>query len=177
MEKTLTPAMEDYLELILNLRQENKVVRVRDIARGMDVKMPSVTSMLNNLAKKNLINHEKYEYVELTPYGLKKAREALRKHTILFNFLKNILNVDPTQADIDACGMEHAISPATLKKLVAFIEFVEFCPRAGFDWLEYFKNYCQEDRSKEKCAKHMKDFIKKFPSRVKSYEIKKPAEK
>jgi len=57
MKKTLTPAMEDYLELILKLKEENKVVRVRDIAKGMNVKMPSVTSMLNTLAKKNLINH------------------------------------------------------------------------------------------------------------------------
>ena len=121
MEKTLTPAMEDYLELILNLKKENKVVRVRDIAKGMNVKMPSVTSMLNNLAKKNLINHEKYEYVELTSDGLKMAQETLRKHNILSNFFKDILKVDPEQADIDACRMEHEISPVTLKKLVEFI--------------------------------------------------------
>jgi len=34
MKKALTPAMEDYLELIVKLKQENKVVRVRDIAKG-----------------------------------------------------------------------------------------------------------------------------------------------
>jgi len=166
MEKLLTSAMEDYLELILKLQQENKVVRVRDIAKGMNVKMPSVTSMLQNLSKKNFINHEKYEYVELTPAGLKKAREALRKHQILFNFLKNVLKVNAKQADIDACQMEHAISPVTLKKLVAFIGFIEFCPRAGFDWLEYFKSYCRNGSTKEKCEKHMQDFFKKYPDRL-----------
>ena len=56
----LTPTMEDYLELIYNLGKDTKVVRVRDIAKGMNVKMPSVTSMLNTLGKKDLINHEKY---------------------------------------------------------------------------------------------------------------------
>ena len=164
MEKMLTPAMEDYLELILKLEQENKVVRVRDIAKGMDVKMPSVTSMLNTLAKQNLISHEKYEYVELTPHGLKKAKETRRKHLILFNFLNNILKVDPRQADIDACGMEHTISQATLKRLVEFIEFIEFCPRAGPDWLDYFKRYCQSGSTEEKCKKHMKNFIKDYTS-------------
>lgn len=166
MRKTLTPAMEDYLELILKLKEENKVVRVRDIAKRMNVKMPSVTSMLNSLAKQDLIDHEKYEYVELTSQGFKKAKEALRKHMILFDFLKNILKVEPRQANIDACGMEHAISPATLKKLVGFIGFIEFCPRAGDDWLEYFKNYCQSGSTKEKCAKHMKEFIKKYPTKL-----------
>ena len=166
MEKSLTPAMEDYLELILNLKQENKVVRVRDIAKGMKVKMPSVTSMLNTLAKQNLISHEKYEYVELTSQGLKRAKEALYKHMILYNFLKNVLQVDSRQADIDACGMEHAISPTTLKKLVKFIEFIGFCPRAGEDWLDYFKSYCQGGSSKEKCEKHMKDFFRSYPKRL-----------
>jgi len=120
MKKALTPAMEDYLELIVKLKQENKVVRVRDIAKGMNVKMPSVTSMLNSLAKENLIHHERYEHVDLTPLGLKQAQKALHKHMILFNFLKNVLKLNSKQADNDACRMEHAVSSATLKKLVEF---------------------------------------------------------
>jgi DtxR family Mn-dependent transcriptional regulator len=166
MKKPLTPAMEDYLELILNLKEENTVVRVRDIAKGMNVKMPSVTSMLNTLAKKDLIHHEKYEYVDLTAQGLKKAKEAQHKHAILFNFLKDVLKVNPRQADIDACGMEHAISPTTLKKLVNFIDFIEFCPRAGFDWLKHFETYCTGGRSREKCEQHMKKFLENYPERV-----------
>ena len=76
MKQALTPTMEDYMELIYNLGKNVKVVRVRDIARGMNVKMPSVTSMLKTLNKKNLIEHEKYEYVELTEEGLEVARES-----------------------------------------------------------------------------------------------------
>jgi len=177
MKKPLTPAMEDYLELILKLKEENVVVRVRDIAKGMAVKMPSVTSMLNTLAKKNLIRHEKYEYVDLTAPGLKKAKEAQHKHLILFNFLKDVLKVHPRQADIDACGMEHAISPATLKKLVDFIDFIEFCPRAGFDWLEHFKSYCAGGRSREKCEQNLKKFLKDYPERVEDLGGKGKSEK
>lgn len=170
MEKTLTPAMEDYLELILKLKEENKVVRVRDIAKGMNVKMPSVTSMLNTLAKKDLINHEKYEYVDLTSQGLEKAKEAHHKHMVLFDFLKNVLKVNPRQADIDACGMEHAISPVTLKKLVDFIGFIDFCPLVGSDWLEYFKSYCRNGSSKAECEKHIEDSLKSYPHRLASLD-------
>jgi DtxR family Mn-dependent transcriptional regulator len=168
MKKDLTPAMEDYLELIFRLGNENKVVRVRDIAKGMSVKMPSVTSMLNSLSKRDLINHEKYEYVELTPEGKKKAEASLHKHKILFNFLRNVLQVDPGQADVDACQMEHAISPTTLKKLVDFIGFIEFCPRAGLDWLKQFQQFCQNGTSQEKCEAHMQDFIEGYPNKIKT---------
>lgn len=167
MERALTSAMEDYLELILKLESANKIVRVRDIAKGMKVKMPSVTSMLNSLAKRDLISHGKYEYVELTPQGREKAEESLRKHNILYNFLKNVLIVEPEQANDDACQMEHAVSPVTLQKLVDFISFIEFCPRAGLDWLEHFEVYCRNGSSKEKCESHMHDFFEQYLDKLK----------
>jgi len=39
--------------------------------------LPTVTSMLNNLIEKGLINHEKYEYVELTKEGKRIAKRCL----------------------------------------------------------------------------------------------------
>jgi DtxR family transcriptional regulator, Mn-dependent transcriptional regulator len=157
--ETLTPAMEDYLELILKLKRENKVVRVRDIARGLNVTMPGVTAMLSNLAKKNLITHGKYEHTELTSYGLRKARDAQRKHTTLFNFLTRVLKVDPRQADIDSCRIEHVISPLSLKRLVQFIEFIDSCPMARYDYRDYYNTNCLNGSSKEKCELHAMEYI------------------
>jgi len=48
-EKPLTSVMEDYLEAIFDLDQEKKFIRVKDIAKRMDVKMPTVSSMLKTL--------------------------------------------------------------------------------------------------------------------------------
>lgn len=170
MIQTLTPTMEDYLELIYNLGKDTKVVRVRDIARGMNVKTPSVTSMLNTLGKKDLINHEKYEYVELTEEGVEVAREVARQHEIMFNFLTNILGIDSETADKDACEMEHAVSLVTLKKLVQFMEFMEVCPRVGPDWLQYFNEYCKGGSSKEECVRHMRNFLEEYTEKIKAIE-------
>lgn len=57
--KTLTSVMEDYLETIFNLEIDKKVVRVKDIAGRLKVKMPSVTSMLKTLSERGLVNYEK----------------------------------------------------------------------------------------------------------------------
>ena len=46
------------------------MVRIKDIAKRMDVKMPTVSSMLKTLKNKGLVNYEKYKYVELTKDGM-----------------------------------------------------------------------------------------------------------
>ncbi|MBW2595409.1 MAG: metal-dependent transcriptional regulator [Deltaproteobacteria bacterium] len=129
--KALSSTMEDYLETVLNLEKDKKFVRVKDIAQKMDVKLPTVTSMLNNLVERGLINHEKYEYVELTKKGAHIAKDIYRRHVIFRDFLTGILNIDPKTAEEDACKMEHVVSPVTLERFVKFMEFVESCPRGG----------------------------------------------
>lgn len=170
MKHSLTPTMENYLETIYNLGEEKEVIRVRDIAKSMEVKLPSVTSMLNALGQKGLVNHEKYEYVELTPEGLKIALEVARYHRIIFNFFRNVLKVDSKTADEDACEVEHAISPTTLKQLAEFMEFIEVCPRTGPDWLKSFNQYCQGGSSKEERIKRMKDFIEEYSAKIEKEE-------
>ncbi len=63
-EKPLTSVMEDYLEAIYDLDRDQKIVRVRDIAKRMEVRMPSVTSMLKTLNERKLVHYEKYEYTD-----------------------------------------------------------------------------------------------------------------
>ncbi len=117
-EKELSSTMEDYLETIFNLEKSKKVVRVKDIAKEMEVKLPTVTSMMNTLSQRGLVNHEKYEYVELTAKGKRIAKDVYRRHVILRDFLTDILNIDKETAEEDACKMEHAVSPVTLERVV-----------------------------------------------------------
>jgi len=139
-ELNLTASMEDYLEAIDAIQKKKKVVRVKHIAKYLKVKMPSVSGALRGLAKKNLVNHESYEYVELTPQGEQIAQEIARKHEILHRFLVKILGLDEKSAQTEACNMEHAIGKQTLERLVKFIEFVEACPKGGPLCLNTFRH-------------------------------------
>ncbi len=125
MTKKITPTMQDYLEAIGQLGSEEQVVRVKNIARQMNVKMPSVTEALKTLARDGLIRHEKYGYVQLTQKGENIAEEIYSRHQTLFKFLNEILRIDPRTADEDACRMEHTISSTALKKLIEFIKTLE----------------------------------------------------
>ena len=168
--KPLTHAMEDYLEAIFNLDQEKRVVRVKDIAKRLGVRMPTVTNMLKTLSKRELINYEKYEYLELTEDGRDIGREIHRRHCVLRSFLMDILDIDPAVADKEACKMEHAISSATLDRFIAFMEFVQLCPRVGTKWLDRFKEYRKKDKKGAKCLKHMKEFVDDFQEKIDAIE-------
>lgn len=129
-ELLLTNSMEDYLEAISMLRQKKVYVRVRDIAKAMKVKMPSVTGALKALADKNLVRHERYEYVELTEDGLKIAEEIKRRHDLISGFLINVLKIDPETAEGDACKIEHSISPITVERLIKLVECINTCAKS-----------------------------------------------
>ena len=169
MEMQLSPRMEDYLEVILDIEQEESVPRVKDIAERMGVSKPTVTAALKTLKEAGLVRHESYGYVELTSTGRDAGVNVQRRHKLLSDFFINVLGIDPQKADEDACSAEHHISDTTLDKLTQFIEFLEQCPRSGDAWLRHFQCYslkeegaaqesCEEN-CREKCMEEMRNQI------------------
>jgi DtxR family Mn-dependent transcriptional regulator len=142
----LTTSMEDYLEAISILEEEKKYVRVKDIARRMKVKMPSVTGALKSLVERNLVSHEKYEYVELTEQGAIIAQEIRRRHDAILRFLTEVLDVNPESAEIDACEMEHAISADTLDRLLKLIECMNECPNGVPGCMKRYEYYVRHGK-------------------------------
>ena len=140
-QNDLSESMEDYIETISQLEEMLKVVRVKNIARTMKVKMPSVSSALGVLEKKGLVNYEKYDYVELTENGKTVARSIRRRHDGLKKFLTEVLDVDEKSAEEDSCGMEHHVSKRTIDNIIRYMEFLERCPRKQETCLENFRTY------------------------------------
>ncbi|MDZ4224772.1 MAG: iron dependent repressor, metal binding and dimerization domain protein, partial [bacterium] len=57
----------------------------------------------------------------LTPKGKKMATQSKKRHNIVYQFLKKLGIPDKT-AKIDAEGIEHHVSPQTLKAFLKFIK-------------------------------------------------------
>jgi len=151
-ETQLSESLEDFLEVILDLEQSNKVARAKDIAERLGIQRGSVTGALKNLEAKKLINYEPYSFITLTQRGAKIAKSVTRRHEILKNFLLAILQFDEKAAEETACRMEHAIDEEGINRLVMFLEFLISCPRTGDDWIESFHAYCQsQDMDWKKC--------------------------
>ena len=134
--------MEDYIEAVHNLEAEKGFARVKDISGLLDVRSASTTGALSRLAEKGLIKHERYGYVQLTSAGNRLAEDIRQRHNTILKFLSRVLRIRRERAEKDACGMEHAISPETLKKLTKFIEFIETCPTGERpEWLKSFDHF------------------------------------
>ena len=137
----LSPTMEDYLEAIWRLSLKHKVARVKDVAKMLGVRTASVIGALKTLAEKDLIVHEKYGYIELTPQGEEEAQKIYRKHQAIARFFHEVLGVDPETAASDACRFEHYISKETLDRMTKFVEFIETCPEGEPLWLHSFYHF------------------------------------
>lgn len=124
----LSQSLEDYLEAILMISREKRIVRVKDLAQQLKVKTASVIGALKKLSEKGLVEHEHYGYVALTPDGESTASCIKAKHDVLFYFLKDILNVEEKTAEQDACRIEHYVSEETMEGIGKLIKAVESAP-------------------------------------------------
>ena len=174
-QQALTPTMEDYLEAIYSLSKEKRVVRVKNIAKRIGVKMPTVTNMLKTLSKNGFIDYEKYEYLELTNRGHKVGKEIDRRHKIIRNFLTDILKIDSVVADEEACKMEHGMSTQTLDRLTQFIDFIQTCPRTGPNWLASFDDYRSEGVNQDKRLDRLKAFARDLNLQIERLEAEENA--
>lgn len=158
----LSESLEDYLEIIYELEQINKVARAKDIADKMGVKRGSVTSALKNLGERKLINYEPYNFITLTPAGKKIAKNVAYRHDVIKKFLMQVLQIDEKIAEPTACRMEHTVDKMTLERMVSFFDFIFSCPRAGEDWIQSFVKYCSAEKpaDQEKCNACIKDCLK-----------------
>lgn len=117
----LTKSIEDYLEVMYNLKMIKGIIRVSDIAAELGVKPPSVVEAVDKISKMELISRERYGEIKLNDKGIKIAKGILHKHNTLKNFLK-MLDVDEKTAEKEACAMEHILSDSTINKLEKFME-------------------------------------------------------
>jgi len=113
----LSASLEDYLETIRSLEKLNRLARVKDIARRLNVKMPSVTGALKTLKGKGLVHYEKNSYISLTDKGLEIADSIDMKHKLLVQFLEKVLLLADEKAQDIACQMEHTIDCETVLRM------------------------------------------------------------
>ena len=114
----MSKSLEDYLEAIHRQVQVSGGARVVDIAHVLGVKMPSVNNAVRELATLGLIEYTPYQQIHLTPEGGRRAAEIFYRHTTLKTFLLSI-GVSESNAESDACAMEHVLSAETLQRLAA----------------------------------------------------------
>ena len=120
-------AVEDYLERILELINIKGYARVVDIAQRLQISKASVTNMVQRLDAEGLLKYEKFRGLVLTTAGEALAQNITHRHQLLTDFLK-LLGLDDEVIYHDVEGMEHHISPPTLRAIEALISHLQRQP-------------------------------------------------
>ncbi|MFB6157823.1 MAG: metal-dependent transcriptional regulator [Haloferacaceae archaeon] len=103
--------MEDYVKAIYELqRTEGAPVSTSDVAERLDRSGASVTSMLDKLEERGLVEREKYKGAELTAEGETVALEVIRHHRLLESYLTEHLDYSWSEVHDEAERLEHHIS-------------------------------------------------------------------
>ena len=112
---------EDYVELIDDLIRKAGEARAVDVARSLGVTHVTVTKTLARLKREGLLTSEPYRSIFLTPKGKRLADRSRQRHELVVDFLL-ALGVPRTDAETDAEGIEHHISPRTLRAFKRFVQ-------------------------------------------------------
>lgn len=123
MASNTSHTQENYLKALYHLTAGKKEVSVNELAKRMDLKMPSVTSMMQKMADEKLIRYEKYKPVRLTEKGKKLAGLIIRKHRLTEMFLVNVMNFGWEEVHEIAEQIEHIKSPEFFKKMDEMLGF------------------------------------------------------
>jgi len=117
----ISHSMAHYLLTIHKLKDTLGYARLTDIAKEMKLSKATVSTSLSNLLKKNLIL-ENNKFYSLSDVGHQKVHNILSSRTLLYYFLRDILNVSDKTAHKDSCLIEHLISEETRQKFFLFMK-------------------------------------------------------
>lgn len=112
---------EDYVELIADLLAEGGEARSVDLARRLGVSHATVIKTIARLKRESLVRSEPYRGVFLTPEGETLATKVRSRHRLVVEVLLAV-GVAREDAEADAEGIEHYVSPNTLAAFSRFLE-------------------------------------------------------
>ena len=101
---------EDYLRGVYYLSGGKSPVRPIDLAKRLSVSKNTISAMVEKLAGKKLLSHEKYGGISLTPAGAKIAKGLTHKHRLIELFLVRKLGRNASKVHNEACRLEHDFS-------------------------------------------------------------------
>jgi DtxR family transcriptional regulator, Mn-dependent transcriptional regulator len=101
---------ENYIKTIYSLSLEPGEVSVSELAKKLNVKLPTITSMIKKLSSKKLVSYAPYRGIKITEKGKKEALSIIRKHRLAELFLVKILKLGWEEVHEIAEQLEHVNS-------------------------------------------------------------------
>lgn len=126
-----TPIEENYLKALYSLANSNGEVNVNELSKHLNIKMPTVNSMIKKFAEKELVIYESYKPVQLSPKGKKEAAKIIRKHRLTEMFLVQVMGFGWEEVHEIAEQIEHIKSNNFFDKMDELLDYPQFDPHGS----------------------------------------------
>jgi DtxR family Mn-dependent transcriptional regulator len=121
-EGQLTPALEDYLEMVYRLCLTYSYARVGMLSENLHVKPSSASKMIFKLASLGYLEYDRYEIILLTEKGRETGAYLIKRHDTVESFLKLLGCVNPLE---ETELIEHSLSPSTVSAINDLLDFFQ----------------------------------------------------
>ena len=119
---------ENYLKAFFHLSDDNNQVTVNELSKFLNIKMPSVNSMMKKFADKNWVIYETYKPIRVTELGRKEAAIVVRKHRLTEMFLVEKMGFGWENVHEIAEQLEHVHSEDFFDKMDEILNFPKLDP-------------------------------------------------
>jgi DtxR family Mn-dependent transcriptional regulator len=119
---------ENYIKSIYALSQATGEVYVSELAKKLEVKLPTVNSMMKRLAAKKLVAYAPYKGIRLTEKGKKEALGIVRKHRLAELFLVKVMGLGWEEVHDIAEQLEHVNSSRFYERIDELLNHPKFDP-------------------------------------------------
>lgn len=100
---------EKYLLEIYENLNDDGYTRVSQLAKSLDVSVPSASKMAKRLKEENLIDFQRYGNITLTQKGEERAKQLALNHHILVHFFR-LIGVKEEKVEEEVRNIESYIS-------------------------------------------------------------------
>jgi len=127
----LSASEEEYLEAIYRRQTEGgERAKVKDLAKSLGVKGPSVVEMLMKLRDKGLVTYDRSGAV-LTGQGMDQAVRVVLRHKLAERLLCDVFGHELPGVHEHACDFEHVLDDELTERIDALLKKPSTCPHGG----------------------------------------------
>jgi DtxR family Mn-dependent transcriptional regulator len=137
-ENEITHSVAHHLAAIRDLTDQQGYARVSDVARMLDITRGSASLTLKALKAKEYVLEDANKFLQLSDVGQRVVDLVTTKRAVTLKFLRDVFRVEPKQAEVDACKVEHLLSEETGEKLLHFVRFLLADKSAARKFLQAF---------------------------------------
>jgi len=124
-QNVITHSAAHHLMAIDELIQKSGYARVSDVARLLQITRGSVSISLKPMKEAGLVEQDDNKHLRLSERGQILVDAIKTKRRVMQRFFEEILGGDAQQAEIDACKLEHLLSDATARRMIALMRFLD----------------------------------------------------